>query len=418
MLILRRESFGGMLVDTGNGGSRLLDPAGYQQQLQQLQQLLSRERGESIRIVDISARGRPLLTDALATPADLFLELTYRCQGSCRHCYASAGPQPTADEMSFSEVAQLIQELSRLGTYYVRLTGGEPTLREDLPDIIELITAEGMIASLNSNGLAGGQTLCHLVDRGVRDLLISLDGDQETNDAIRGHGSYHRVVGTLNAVAAHIRSAACPAELTVNMVLMQSNRHCLQHLAELVAGLGCKLSIGLLRPSGRADQSQMLSPGQVLASAAEVCRLREQLHLPGRQIRCNFDVLCSDEAAPGPWPFPLDGSSCALGARGIGVTPQGRIVACNYLAGLDHGRWLGEDVRGADLLRLWHESPVLQQARRVRRQGCRSCAYHIRRCNGGCPATAYVATGNLDGHDPYCVRDVAARDENQPREAS
>ena len=91
----------------------------------------------------------------------------------------------------------------------------------------------------------------------------------------------------------------------------------------------------------------------------------------------------------------------------LGVTAAGRVVPCNYLALVDNGRWVGEDVRGRNVLDLWHHSEVLKLARQVRRSACADCRYHRTKCNGGCPATAVVLKGGLDAADPYCVRDIA-----------
>jgi radical SAM protein with 4Fe4S-binding SPASM domain len=390
-----------MLVDTAScGGTELLDEREYQAQLQKLEKLAG--HCNEVRLVDVTRLGYPLLSDALSSPADVYLELTNSCNGHCTHCYADAQHDPVDSELSYSEIEELLQQLGDLGTFYVRLTGGEPTMRPDFFAIVDLIVGTGMIASVNSNGLVGGESLCQMLERGVGDIRISLDGDEATNDVIRGRGTYQRVVAALTDLIAANRSRE-PAGICINMVLMKCNQHCLRYLAELVAKLGIDLSVGLLRPSGRADRTQMLSPAEVLAAARQVEELRRELGLQGRRIRINFDVFRPARAAHKP--YPLDGSTCALGARGIGVTASGKVIACNYLVQIDDGGWLGDDVRGADLLAVWHRSPVLRKARKVRRQCCNGCRYHVHRCNGGCPVTAYALTGDLDGRDPYCVCD-------------
>lgn len=407
MIILRRESFGGMLVDTAEPKPRFLDPDQY---LVQRELLANRQdTSGTLRMIDATERGFPLRSDSLATPADLYIELTNQCDGHCTHCFAEASRQASPNELSFPAIEKLLRDFAELGGYYVRLTGGEPTMRQDFSDVVDVIVDEGMIPAVNTNGLAGGSTLCGMVDRGVLDIRVSLDGDEETNDAIRGKGTYRKVVSALQDLAKHTRSTECRARPTVNMVLMKDNRHCVSHLAEAVTALGFTLSIGLLRPLGRADQGQMLSPQEVASVAKEVCRLRTDLGVPPKKIRVNYDVFCPEEMIHEPGPGPFDNSTCAMASLGLGVTFEGNVIACNYLARFDPNRWYGEDVREHDLLELWNSSKVLNEARAVRREGCRGCPHHIQRCNGGCPVTAYVATGDLDGRDPYCVRDVSER---------
>ncbi len=410
MIILRREFFGGLLVDTESDANEFLDEPQFEQKRKELESLAA--KGEKSRIFDVREFGYALRSDTLGSPADLYVELTDRCDGACVHCYASRseGGRSEREEMTFAEVEKLIRDAAVLGSYYVRLTGGEPTLRPDFFDILEVIREEELIPSVNTNGLFGVNVIDKMLDCGLQDIRISLDGDEKANDAIRGKGAYAKVLSSLKILSDRAGQSDRSPRVTVNMVLMRDNRHCVRHLAELTAKLGCKLSIGLLRPTGRAKKEQMLSPPQVLEAAKLVAGLRNELGLESSRIRISFDVFSKDPFHAGSMPYPFDNSSCACASKGIGLTTDGRVIACNYMTRLDDGLWLGEDVRKGDLLQLWQESRVLERARKVRRKICRGCPHHILRCNGGCPVTAFAITGDLDGPDPYCVRDLTMAD--------
>jgi len=392
-----------MLVDPMTSRIDYFETAEYEKARARLSVAAAKDK--AIRIVDIAERGYPLRRDTLSSPMQVFLEITKRCNGACVHCYAGAGPEAT-DPLTFDEIAALLRQLAELGAFFVRLTGGEPTQREDFLAIVDVILEERMIPSVNTNGLFDGRTLCDMLHRGLRDLRISLDGPERVNDRIRGLGAHGKVMATLERIAEHNQSATNPADTTINAVLMKSNRHCIRGLVELAARLSFKLSFGLLRPAGRASREEMLSPAEVAAAAFEVQRLREELDLAPARVRMNFDVFCDQPMVPERRPYPADNSRCPFATQGLGISAEGRIVPCNYLASLGDGQWLGEDVRGADLLELWQMSEVLNRARQARRTRCKGCQYHVLRCNGGCPATAYAITGDIDGRDPYCVRDV------------
>jgi radical SAM protein with 4Fe4S-binding SPASM domain len=400
MLILRRESFGGMLVDTDAWSVQDLSVDEYGQRHSEA---TTAPQVGNVRIVDVTEKGYPLLEDALSSPATLFLDVTNRCNSRCVHCYAGAG-ESTGDELSLVEIETLLQDSSSIGTYYVRLTGGEPTVHEGLFDIVDVIVGEGMIPSVNTNGLCGGEMLCDLVDRGVRDLRISLDGPEEVNDAIRGTGSYQKTMSSLRGLAEHQRSAAAPISVTINVVLMKATRHCLPAMARLAVELGFRLSFGLLRPIGRAHRADMLSPEQVLSAARQAESIRAEYNLAPGQLRINFDLFSQGQPPRPARPYPVDGSRCPMGTVGIGVTAHGQVVACNYLRFIEDGRWLGESICGRDLLQLWHQSPALTETRKARRSACAGCSHHGHRCNGGCPMTAYVFNGDFDARDPYCAR--------------
>ena len=399
--VLRRETFGGMLVAMPDARFTVLDADGYRRVRNQLA-----DASLTARIVDVTAWGYPLLPDALSSPGTAYLELTKRCEGACTHCYAAVSPPGLNKELAFGEIERLLQQLAACGAYYIRLTGGEPTLRNDLSDILDVIAGTGMKAAVNTHGRYGESRLRRLLERGVQDLRISLDGTEPVHDAIRGRGSYQTVLATLRRIADYNQSAHPPADPTINVVLMRANRHCVTPLIDLAAKLGFKLSFGLLRPVGKAETAEMLSPEEVAGAAWEVAQRRRELSLAEGSVRINFDVFCETNSRAPANPFPLDNSKCPIGINGIGVSAEGRVMPCNFMGSIKGGQWLGESICDRDILDLWHHSPVIREARRVKRGGCGGCPHYRTKCNGGCPATALVWTDSLDGRDPYCVRGV------------
>lgn len=396
-LILRRESFGGILADTARVDLKFMEAGEYEEALRLVPE--ARARGRTVVEFDALRHGYPLLGDAASSPIDLFLELTRRCNGRCLHCYADSNSLEAEDcELSFLEVADIIKQFSSLGGCYVRLTGGEPTVRTDFFEIVDLVRDEGLGLGLNTNGMLTDQALEGIIARRIEDVRVSLDGPKEVNDRIRGNGCYDRALSTLQAIA------GCEGMgLTINVVLMRSNAFAVADMIGLARELQSRISFGLLRPMGRADRSEMLTPAEVAEVAHLVNRRRIDLGLPSSQVRVNYDVFgeCTGHVSDFP-PYPFDGSKCRIGVRGLSINTRGRVAPCGYLVGI--ARWVGEDVRGGNLLDLWHNSRVLQESRRITRRECAGCGFHRTACNGGCPATAYMVYGDLDAPDPYCVR--------------
>jgi radical SAM protein with 4Fe4S-binding SPASM domain len=401
--ILRKEWFGGLLISMPSCRMAFLDANGFLQTAEALR----KEPPDGIaRVVDITTRGYPLRRDSLASPGVAYIEITRRCDMECKHCYANARPDPDAHELPFKELERLLHDLASSGAYSIRLTGGEPTLRPDFFDLLDVIAEEGMKPSLNTHGRYSEKTLRQILDRGVEDIRVSLDGTEEVNDALRGRGSYRKVLATLRRLAESNKSIRHSTDPTINVVLMKTNQLCIRPLIELAAGLGFKISFGLLRPTGRARGDEMLSPDDVARAALEVEQLRWAMGLTKDRVRINFDVFCPSGAEGVRKPFPFDNTKCPIVTIGVGISAEGRIVPCNYLVCVPGNRWLGEDVRGKDILDLWHNSMILNEARMLKRAVCHGCPYYATKCNGGCPAVAYVFAGDLDGSDPYCIRNV------------
>jgi len=73
-------------------------------------------------------------TQELSAPLRVDLALTFRCQNNCVHCYAG-GPHETS-ELTTEQWKEVIDRLHQIGVFILTFTGGEPTLREDLPELL------------------------------------------------------------------------------------------------------------------------------------------------------------------------------------------------------------------------------------------------------------------------------------------
>jgi len=115
--------------------------------------------------------GRPL--------RNLRLSVTDRCNLRCSYCMPEEEYAwlPRGDILTFEEVTRLIDVFADLGVDKVRLTGGEPLLRRDLPRLVKLIAAEPRIRDLaiTTNGLLLAQQAYALRDAGLHRVTVSLD---------------------------------------------------------------------------------------------------------------------------------------------------------------------------------------------------------------------------------------------------
>lgn len=121
---------------------------------------------------------------------------TRACNLTCRHCYASAGAEPAADELTTQEGFELIDQLEELNVPVLLLSGGEPLIRPDVFDLIAYAREKGIRVTLSTNGtLIDKKVARKLKDLGVSYVGISLDGLEETNDRFRGQkGAFKRAL--------------------------------------------------------------------------------------------------------------------------------------------------------------------------------------------------------------------------------
>ena len=113
--------------------------------------------------------------------------MTRRCNLKCVHCYAQAKDVEFKNELSTEEGKALIDDLAAFGSPVILFSGGEPTMRKDLPELAAYAREKGMRAVISTNGTLIDKSLAKkLKDVGLSYVGISFDGVRETNDKFRG----------------------------------------------------------------------------------------------------------------------------------------------------------------------------------------------------------------------------------------
>lgn len=127
--------------------------------------------------------------------------ITRRCNLKCVHCYAHAKDLSFKNELSTKEGKMLLDDLSQFGVPVILFSGGEPTIRKDLPELAAYAVSKGMRAVISTNGTLISQKMARtLKDIGLSYVGISIDGMEETNDRFRG------VKGAFNAALEGIKN--------------------------------------------------------------------------------------------------------------------------------------------------------------------------------------------------------------------
>ena len=125
--------------------------------------------------------------------------VTARCNLTCQQCniiYANSDVR----ECSLDEIQRIADNFQRLGVAIVLLTGGEPFMRKDLPEIIRAFEERGIHVRMQTNGLASEEQIHKAIEYGGRDISISLDSLRPgVQDAINGkfHESWQRALSAM-----------------------------------------------------------------------------------------------------------------------------------------------------------------------------------------------------------------------------
>ena len=188
-----------------------------------------------------------------------YLHTTFRCNLRCSHCYAEAGERE--EEMPVPALEKLAEEAIGLGFRQLIITGGEPLFHRGRASLIGLCRrlrgrGSNLVLRTNLTGSFDDDTLRALAEA-FDQVVVSVDGSEQTHDARRGKGTYRSVVSNCERYAALSREVPCAAELSLACVMSAADIN--GPPGESVRALGERLQVPRVRfrpllPLGRAAE--------------------------------------------------------------------------------------------------------------------------------------------------------------------
>ncbi len=156
------------------------------------------------------------------------LEVTYRCNAQCSFCFADKSlPSPGRQELSAEEIGAVAASVSPQGAGFF-LTGGEPFVRSDMPEIIKSIKHYRLKVGINTNmSLLTQEIALALRDLNLDYLIASLHGPREIHDRLTGAAMYDAIIENI----ALLRRISPQTRVLVNCVILPEN---VERLSEVV----------------------------------------------------------------------------------------------------------------------------------------------------------------------------------------
>jgi PqqA peptide cyclase len=331
---------------------------------------------------------------APAPPLAVIAELTHRCPLQCPYCSNPLELQRVAQERPTEFWLDLLTEAAELGVLQIHFSGGEPSLRPDLNQLIAHATAKGMYANLITSGvLLDEQKLSGLARAGLAHVQISIQGaTAETADRI---GNYRNGHAKKLAVARLV--PALGMSLTINAVVHGQNLEELPAMIDLAEALGAdRLEIAHVQYHGWALRNRAaLMPTREALRLADIVVAERRQKLRGKMT---IDYVIPDYYADTP-------KTCmgGWGQKLLIVTPAGCVLPCHAadtIPGLDFER------AGERTLRdIWETGAAFSAFRGTSwmREPCASCAFKEVDF-GGCRCQALAISGDVRAADPACHR--------------
>jgi radical SAM protein with 4Fe4S-binding SPASM domain len=205
-------------------------------------------------------------------PEEVAFKLTNRCDLRCDHCYqwndngyhhGLAAAEKRGD-LDLSIIAKVLTATRPLKSN-VFLWGGEPLVYRDWDGLVDLLVAEERWTSVCTNGTQIERRLGSLLRLSERlELVIAVDGFEAEHDALRGKGSYQRMMKGLRALVAEKKAGAYRGEITVNCVFQDAMVDRLFDLVRLLQEEGVD-TVYLSFPWYLADETSAMMDDHVAA---------------------------------------------------------------------------------------------------------------------------------------------------------
>jgi radical SAM protein with 4Fe4S-binding SPASM domain len=314
----------------------------------------------------------------LGLPLKAQLDLTYRCNERCVHCYLD---HEDHGEMGTAEIKAVLDQLADAGTFFLTISGGEIFMRRDLFEILEHASALRFSVKLKTNAvMIRPARAARLAALGIESVDVSLYSHvAETHDAItKLPNSFRRTIDGIRS----LRRAGI--KVSLSNVLMAGNADDYKGVQALAARLDAAYTVdATITPMMDGDRS-------ILALNID----------DERRARVFHDAsLLGDEAeamtAPPTGPRPLEEAyetlPCSAGHTACYISPYGDVYPCvqfPYKVG---------NVREQRFIDIWRDSPQLAEVRSIRvsdLNGCSSCV-HGSSCSR-CPGLAFME-GDMRG---------------------
>ncbi len=333
-------------------------------------------------------------------PKSFILELTQRCNNVCQYCYTAwSAPalhyrQRSHGELSTGQVKNIIAKLQdEAAPKIIGISGGEPSLREDLPELLAFIRRRGMAPYLITNGTLMTHELAQVIAEYKSTCEITLLSFRpEIHDALAGRrGARDEAIhGIANLVVAGARPAAV-------FVATRLNYMDLYRTAELAITLGAaavsynRINLGAhnLPLAGRL----LPTPAMIRENLDMLEALAEKYGVPvfiGVVIEpCVVDVRSYKHLQFGWCPLAGEGSYFT-------IDPQGNIRICN------HSPTILGNIRRDHFPDIYYHHPYVSLFRETWPVECLDCDPDLKAlCGGGCKAAAEQCCGGLEHVDPF-----------------
>lgn len=328
----------------------------------------------------------------IGMPVSILFELTHRCPLQCPYCSNPLQLEQAANELTTEQWSDLMEQAVKMGILQVHFSGGEPTIRRDLEDLVGKAEELGLYSNLITSGVGlDDGRVENLAGLGLKHVQISVqDSVEESANRIAGHrdGYAQKLIA-----ASAVRRSNLP--LTVNAPVHKMNIEHLPAIIDLAVNMGAsRMEVAHVQYYGWAyhNRASLMPKREQLEQATDVVeRARERLK----------GVLVIDYVVPDYYARKPKACMGGWARQFLNVTPSGKVLPCHAAESITALRF--DNVKERSLMDIWQNSEAFEKYRGAdwMPEKCLSCPR--REIDwGGCRCQAFAITGDAANMDPAC----------------
>lgn len=300
-------------------------------------------------------------------PFKAYLEITYRCNHKCQHCYLGLGLEnppkyPLNNELSTERLIKLMDEMAEEGVMDLVITGGEATLHEDLIDLIKYASSKNFAITLLTNGTHLNEELINVLETSkIYQVRIPLYGNEEEHNHLVGNSTYTKTYNNIMQLSKY------NIPLIVTSILTQHNTDSIIALNQKLKKLNINHEISTyIFPTTERDKS----PTKFRSSDSSLIDALKILKIDSNK------------------------SVCTAGVSKFRITPFGELNPCEMLRYIDLG-----NLRSTPFNEILASSTRLEWVNKFndaiskKEELCKSCTL-FDKCND-CIGSSYLEHGDF-----------------------
>ena len=329
---------------------------------------------------------------APAPPYALLAELTHRCPLRCPYCSNPEELIRRSSELDTAQWKKVLSDAAEAGVLQVHFSGGEPTARHDIEELVGYADSLGLYTNLITSGvLTDSQQLARLAQQGLAHVQLSIqDANDDIGDWVAGYAGAQQKKRQL---AQQIDE--CGLALTINAVIHRHNIDRVCEMIDLAVSMGAqRVEVANVQYYGWGIRNRK----NLMPTVEQTRKMHEQVQSKIKEME---GVIVIDYVVPDYYARKPKACMNGWARQFVNVSPEGKVLPCHAAETMTD--LVFENIKDKSLIEIWHHSEAFNRYRGTEwmREPCRSC--DRREIDwGGCRCQALALTGDARNADPVC----------------